>query len=73
MSELDQVLARVDEDLDAALGRLMPLLRIRSVSTGPRRAIRFRIDDPAFERTRQALTDGRGRSWVHVLDALARS
>ena len=32
---LDQVLAQVDSDLDAATGRLMALLRIQSISTDP--------------------------------------
>jgi acetylornithine deacetylase/succinyl-diaminopimelate desuccinylase-like protein len=35
MAELDAVLARIDADLDAALGRLFALLRIRSISTDP--------------------------------------
>lgn len=35
MSALDQVLARVDADLDAAVERLFAVLRIRSISTDP--------------------------------------
>ncbi|MCK8784296.1 M20/M25/M40 family metallo-hydrolase [Roseomonas sp. NAR14] len=35
MDKLDQVLARIDTDLEAALGRLFALLRIRSISTDP--------------------------------------
>jgi acetylornithine deacetylase/succinyl-diaminopimelate desuccinylase-like protein len=35
MSALDQVLARVDADLDAALKRLFEVLRIKSISTDP--------------------------------------
>lgn len=35
MAELDQVLAHIDSDLDAALGRLFATLRIRSISTDP--------------------------------------
>ena len=35
MAQLDAVLARIDGDLDAALGRLFELLRIKSISTDP--------------------------------------
>ncbi len=35
MSDLDAVLARIDEDQDAALERLFTLLRIKSISTDP--------------------------------------
>jgi acetylornithine deacetylase/succinyl-diaminopimelate desuccinylase-like protein len=35
VSELDNVLRRIDDDLDAALDRLFALLRIRSISTDP--------------------------------------
>lgn len=35
MSELDAVLARIEADADAALERLLTLLRIRSISTDP--------------------------------------
>ena len=35
MSELDQVLAHIDSDLDAALERLFATLRIKSISTDP--------------------------------------
>ncbi|MCU0984098.1 MAG: M20/M25/M40 family metallo-hydrolase [Acetobacteraceae bacterium] len=35
MSKLDEVLARVDADLDAALERLFALMRIKSISTDP--------------------------------------
>ena len=35
MSQLDQVLARIDSDLNASLDRLFALLRIQSVSTDP--------------------------------------
>ncbi|HEY8580504.1 MAG TPA: M20/M25/M40 family metallo-hydrolase [Beijerinckiaceae bacterium] len=35
MTQLDAALARIDADLDASLGRLFELLRIRSVSTDP--------------------------------------
>ena len=35
MSKLDEVLARIDADMDAAVERLFALLRIRSISTDP--------------------------------------
>ena len=35
MSQLDDVLSRIDADLDAALERLFELLRIKSISTDP--------------------------------------
>jgi acetylornithine deacetylase/succinyl-diaminopimelate desuccinylase-like protein len=35
MSELDRVLARIDDDLEAALERLFAVLRIKSISTDP--------------------------------------
>jgi acetylornithine deacetylase/succinyl-diaminopimelate desuccinylase-like protein len=35
MADLDAVLARIDQDLDASLERLFTLLRIRSISTDP--------------------------------------
>jgi acetylornithine deacetylase/succinyl-diaminopimelate desuccinylase-like protein len=35
MTQLDDVLARIDADLDAALDRLFAFLRIRSISTDP--------------------------------------
>src|SRR3954452_21302118 len=35
MSKLDDVLARIDADLEPALERLSALLRIRSISTDP--------------------------------------
>jgi acetylornithine deacetylase/succinyl-diaminopimelate desuccinylase-like protein len=35
MSQLDDVLSRIDADLDAALERLFALLRIKSISTDP--------------------------------------
>jgi acetylornithine deacetylase/succinyl-diaminopimelate desuccinylase-like protein len=35
MAQLDDVLARIDADLDAALDRLFAFLRIRSISTDP--------------------------------------
>jgi acetylornithine deacetylase/succinyl-diaminopimelate desuccinylase-like protein len=35
MSELDAVLARIDADQEAALGRLFDVLRIKSISTDP--------------------------------------
>jgi acetylornithine deacetylase/succinyl-diaminopimelate desuccinylase-like protein len=35
MSQLDAVLARIDDDLDAALERLFAVLRIKSISTDP--------------------------------------
>ena len=35
MSKLDQVLARIDADLDASLARLFKFLSIKSISTDP--------------------------------------
>ena len=35
MSDIDKVLARIDQDLDAALDRLFAVLRIKSISTDP--------------------------------------
>ncbi|MBR0672875.1 M20/M25/M40 family metallo-hydrolase [Roseomonas soli] len=35
MSDIDRVLARIDQDLDAALERLFAVLRIKSISTDP--------------------------------------
>jgi acetylornithine deacetylase/succinyl-diaminopimelate desuccinylase-like protein len=35
MSELDRVLAHIDQDMDAALERLFAVLRIKSISTDP--------------------------------------
>lgn len=35
MSDIDKVLARIDQDLDAALERLFAVLRIKSISTDP--------------------------------------
>jgi acetylornithine deacetylase/succinyl-diaminopimelate desuccinylase-like protein len=42
MSDLDAVLAHIDADLDAALDRLLTLLRIRSISTDPAHAAECR-------------------------------
>ena len=42
MSQLDDVLARVDADVDAALDRLFAFLRIRSISTDPAYAAQCR-------------------------------
>ena len=39
MSQLDEVLSRIDADLDAALERLFELLRIKSISTDPAYAV----------------------------------
>lgn len=44
MSQLDEVLARVDADLDAALARLFEVLRIRSISTDPAYAAECRAN-----------------------------
>ena len=35
MADLDQVLARIDQDMEAALGRLFEVMRIKSISTDP--------------------------------------
>ena len=44
MSKLDDVLARIDGDLDAALERLFAVLRIRSISTDPAYAAECRAN-----------------------------
>ncbi len=42
MSDLDDVLSRIDDDLDASLGRLFDLVRIPSISTDPAYAAQCR-------------------------------